>query len=760
MYKKSVYHLAGFVCSALASLPFLFASCSSGGGSGGSGGSVDALSLPSRIELTKVDSGSTSQSKITSNSGFNDPGTDYSNTTKHSYVKDTDALEIINDLLGVMHDTGYQYFVTQGPYRALVEPVGKGQESQGGSSATSTNVESLQEMIVDVTRADNNSPMIVKVWSFETSGPNDQPMLVKAYFEVSRGVSTEYPYGELEAHIAGYPLDSNGNPQSTRLFTLALSITSSDGQVVVESVEEFEEEDPESGDTIVSEHKVRVLADSNLETGKAYAFAREENTSNGLSNQTVSYFAFNQDYFKVKEMDSSSAVVYRKHDLIHRVYNYKLFDADTGSEVTLTSGYPIKFSNGRFGYIGYYGLWSPTGVTVTNGEEVTRMGTGETYTIFGVRGKLTKHSKATVPLGDITNVEIYVWNGQSQQDDVVIWDGTGFKKIGTRSRDGTVTYIDPYQDYSFSDPWSGGWCDALHAWLPLGNLTNPSNSSTISYHLEEVVNPSSAQNLTLYFWGFALDFPVTQDAVNNAQNARDNYWQNGPTKKTYYFDAANMVLKENDADGDEVIIPSSISLSNSIYSDGYFMGPLTTNNSYTSSNWSEVYNENTYYYWSTGPNTWNQYWTVKDSNGQYAVFDPPIRFTYTHTTENDINGDSTYNNKKFSLEYDGSNLNIPGKYDENEGEWIPIFSLKDGTVLTPSSNSEVQYVVKGTEESLVMSQETDQSVISALETTLPIDTSIPEPTIQFDSSKNALVGDPPQNAELKVIKGELIPSSG
>jgi hypothetical protein len=47
-------------------------------------------------------------------------------------------------------------------------------------------------------------------------------------------------------------------------------------------------------------------------------------------------------------------------------------------------------------------------------------------------------------------------------------------------------------------------------------------------------------------WGFALDFPVTQDAINNAGNAQNNYWQNGPTKKTYYFDAINMVLKEND----------------------------------------------------------------------------------------------------------------------------------------------------------------------------------------------------------------------
>ncbi len=51
-----------------------------------------------------------------------------------------------------------------------------------------------------------------------------------------------------------------------------------------------------------------------------------------------------------------------------------------------------------------------------------------------------------------------------------------------------------------------------------------------------------------------------------------------------------------------------------------------------------------------------------------------------------------------------------------------------------------------------MQEVADTSVASDL----TIDTSIEAPDLEYDSTKTALVGDFPADAELKVIKGELV----
>jgi len=90
--------------------------------------------------------------------------------------------------------------------------------------------------------------------------------------------------------------------------------------------------------------------------------------------------------------------------------------------------------------------------------------------------------------------------------------------------------------------------------------------------------------------------------------------------------------------------------------------------------------------------------TVKDSQGDYVAFTAPLRFSYTHSTANDINGESTQG-KMFSLEYDGFELRVPWEYDETAGEWQPLLNLKDGTEITDGSTT---YVVKGVEEGLMI----------------------------------------------------------
>ena len=135
----------------------------------------------------------------------NDSGTDYSSAVKHSWVDDTDALDMVNDILGVVKDTGYAHFVNQGAYKALVRQAGESQQSQSGGSATSTTTEQLMEIYVEVSRASNTAPMIVKVWVEEEDGPGDHPMLIRGFFTVTQGVSDTYPYRVMTAQVGDVP---------------------------------------------------------------------------------------------------------------------------------------------------------------------------------------------------------------------------------------------------------------------------------------------------------------------------------------------------------------------------------------------------------------------------------------------------------------------------------------------------------------------------------------------------------------------------
>jgi len=146
---------------------------------------------------------------------------------------------------------------------------------------------------------------------------------------------------------------------------------------------------------------------------------------------------------------------------------------------------------------------------------------------------------------------------------------------------------------------------------------------------------------------------------------------------------------------------------------------------------------------------WNQYATVRDASGQLAAFDPPLTFTYTHTTANDLNGDNTYDGKPFSLTYDGFELRVPGIFDADSQSWTPAINLKDGTVL---SAGETNYVVKAVEEGLVMRPVIGPDPAPEL----VIDATVSAPSLAYDATKTALVGAVPTSVDLKIIKGELV----
>ncbi len=744
----------------------LLSACGSGGGgSTGAAAEVSALTLPSRISLSSAEGTSNSQAAMAALSAkgkprrasriasaglraYNDAGTDYTAQTKETWLEDTEALDLVNDILAVVADTGYENFVNAGPYRALVKPVGDEKQSQGGAATTATTTEELMEIVVEVTRASDSAPMIVKVWVREDEGPGGMAMLIRGYFTVTQGVSAQYPYGAMTAHFKGVSLDENG-AEGDEVMTMAISIGADDNaNVVVQVIDEGQEENNEN--LYVWDNRARIVADATLTAGSAYVYSGETDWDSGVFEEETFYFAYNPDYFKYQDSGTSEVTVLDKGDLRHKIFKYKLFDRETGAKVTRNSGFGIQLGNGQYGYVGYHGLWAPYGVSLADGDTVTRADNGLTYTLIKKGGKLTKHTRASVLLDDLDGVEISVWN--NGQDLVIAWDADAgtFKKIGTRNNaSGGVDYLDEadYENYAFANEWEGGWCEALGAHLALGRLT-PANGDTVYYHIQETVSGSVAENLTLYYWGFALDAPITQAVINGAAAAEGAYMSGAPVRKTYTFDAAARVLK--DAGGDAVLLGSGLTLTGTRYQYGYTLGPLTTDDTYDASNCWSIYDGDVYYQWSTSAtDSWSQFTTVRDGAGDLVGFDRPLSFSYTHQTANDVNGDTANDGKKFRLEYDGSDLRIPWKFDEATGDWWPAINLKDGTVLTDADGG--AYVVKAVEESLIMS-----AADPALAADLVIDTTVPAPDLAYDATKTDLVGDVPANTLLKVVKGELI----
>ncbi|RME82163.1 MAG: hypothetical protein D6771_07380, partial [Zetaproteobacteria bacterium] len=81
--------------------------------------------------------------------------------------------------------------------------------------------------------------------------------------------------------------------------------------------------------------------------------------------------------------------------------------------------------------------------------------------------------------------------------------------------------------------------------------------------------------------------------------------------------------------------------------------------------------------------------------GAYQPFAKAIRFSYTHTAANDLNGAQPPANATYTLEWDGMYLygipwtNIGTKQNP---DFVPQFSLKAGVQI--SDNAGKQYVVK------------------------------------------------------------------
>jgi hypothetical protein len=128
---------------------------------------------------------------------YNATGTDYSLAATETWVAEDslESLGIANEILGILSQTQLDQFVNKGIYVAEMQPP----RIEHPDDTT------RHKMFLDVTRANNQSNMVVKFWLLLNDTDHQ---LVRATIEVEEGVSTNYPKGKFKMHYSVHaPLD-------------------------------------------------------------------------------------------------------------------------------------------------------------------------------------------------------------------------------------------------------------------------------------------------------------------------------------------------------------------------------------------------------------------------------------------------------------------------------------------------------------------------------------------------------------------------
>ncbi len=531
----------------LSALVLIVAGC---GGSGGSGsgssasGTAAALKVADRVSVVDAQEdgggvdGASSSAQVNNSGSFvqavgalsigsdalPDLGTlsvsdlpsssDYHQDPSSTYVEErsAEAFGIINEILCYMGQTRYDLMLNKGEYQAQID-VGQceqerddvasaGQDSQNQSSGS--NMTEYDLWTVNSSRADSNSPHIVQVWfdeEGEAGGPDGHEEPAQT-FEVKvaiiEGVSEKNPFG---------------------LFTLDFKASSPDSGKTLMTGYLKSEVDSTSGDVLL-----KFYSDGHFGQEKVTLKRSSEGTSGAGSTYTVyddprgtersSYdIAYNDSYFFRSDGDKEVCLDRKNPDV--SAWRYGMYNDENhrnpGKRVTVNSGFPIKYKK-YYGWAGYHGIWLPDDASVSNGDTVYKQeydgnGSSETpYTVFVARGKLIKHTKKSLTLGEIANIPLqwHTCTNLGCSEYRLEWDRSNEKLYKTAEMD-TNTWvwqdINPPEQVVFDlQAWDFNfYSDSLggSGRVNLKDPTDPTgaaqitltNTTPLFFHLQETVYP-------------------------------------------------------------------------------------------------------------------------------------------------------------------------------------------------------------------------------------------------------------------------------
>lgn len=729
---------------------------------------------------------------------FDDVDTDYSSAPQNYHVwnEALKPVDLVNSILCFTGQLRAEEFINKGPYLALAnESVcfeEDGSSSESAQSAGASNVPSYTKIIVNATRASANDPLIVKVW-IPGMGQGDEQQTIKFKSSITKGASAENPFGSFTFNYNFYESpESNEALGGGEIKTIEIP-----GKIGFT----FYEKEAEEQDR-VSEKGASVVMSSDRTEGIAYTFNHQQqgieeqgdyyglsfNASNVLTQKAETYELLP---FNSKDSSTGTEACLSRTDFNESVWQYNLFDADTGAKVAIKSGISFKYDADNdsehtaesYGQVGYWGLWAEHPEAIHSGDTIVAQNQNHndtsvtTYSIVKAPGRLIKNTVQELTLANINSIQFNYWSPDAQQSQFQNWiveyltasgngvGSDGFYKVGGNSNGENGPTITMLQNpvaitlsttetlYMNSDQLGG----------PV-KYTNGDNF--VTFAKQEFINGSETGDGELLAGGWVTLYCVDRCPVGTLGAAQLSNW-NSPYSDpvssidaaeayTFNIDGVNPLTLVRASNSEPIryavdLTAESLQTNGSPYSWGVRSGSLVTAEVLeTLSTPRDIYNPSkvtVFYEWETGLNSFNQMVSVKDSTGKIQTFDKPLQFTYTHADAKDRSGDAgAFDGKLVLLNYSGNGQlgGIPGTQG-NDGRYTASFTIADGIRMGPDN----KYVIKAQEIEGTMKPTNGQCTNLALAEPLA-----PVPTSATDNAND--IGEMPEVTDApRVIAGEV-----
>ncbi|MEW6600458.1 MAG: hypothetical protein AB1499_05760 [Nitrospirota bacterium] len=731
----------------------IVAGCGGGGGGGGSSssgssgsgtgtGTGTGLSVTEEVSVVEAQS-STSKIRAMKLAGiFLAPGdmpadSDYNNDRQEIYVheRSAEAFSMINEILCAMAQSKYDEMVNLGNYKAQID---MNQCSQDKDSASSAGADSQNQSsgstapdyemwTLNSSRADNDSPHIVKVWIHEEANGDMPASIIYVKVTITEGTSDTNPYGMFSIYFEGHEVGTGGAVSANIMFKgfLRTEEDAGTGDVLLN----FVEQDGDNGSPYVRKVVLNRTPDGSSGSGSIYANSQWD----GEKGFDIAF-----DTLHFLRDDGTTSMCFDRTSFEETAWDYGLYDSN-GARVNRNSGFSIKTGE-YYGWIGYYGLWLPEEAQVDDGDTVYRVTYGQggetqtPYTVVKKGGRLKKHTRNTTTLGTVKNIPLDYWDSGSNSR--VKWDGTNFVKFAQMNDQSHMweniaeSNLDlsalSFGELNFWSQSLGGQVRVKLAnclWnMETGKVAcdSPTNSTQVIYFKEDVVFPGDTVPANLRCYDNCPKYTAEAGGVVplDPTYAPDYDPWDGTDSYDYTFSSlsSDMLLKEN---GNALVLVDDQSGQNQY---GVMSGPLfeptEENNALLACDdwnqngqadegtcgWKAHSELSVFYTWETGANSWNQFTALKDGEGNVLEFQPPLQIQYTHEQTDETASDYKYNGVNFYLEYSGfGNLHgIPGTcIDMDNGQpvdcgpgtrWVPEFSISDGSAASDGTND---YLIKG-----------------------------------------------------------------
>ncbi|MES2207935.1 MAG: hypothetical protein V4525_14210 [Pseudomonadota bacterium] len=713
----------------------------------------------------------------------------YNTDIQHSSVQDqtSEAIAQVNQITCFMKSMAPAEMVNRGPYVALVNEKACKSDSRSdasGSANTSSGGDQINYMraIVDSTRADNDSPMRVKVWVEDENEGRSSTIFVN--LSATTPPSTANPYGTFRMDFALPNPDNIASPMMQGF------IDASDTGL------SFVERDAE-GSNPEQFTRMRLQTSGTLSGSGAASLRSHDSMDNTLTEMT---FAYNSDFFRRNNGTQDHCFSRQENEASSSVWQYGLYDGNTGDRIDVKSGFPISVTLNNVpyqGYIGYYGISLPESVQsqLTDGMTIKRFNgnSDANYTLKLSRGRLIKYTKKSRTLASIDQLPFQFFpngltiNGLPEGATNAMlqakWDETSHSIIITAysqcGQNGCLLKDLPMPISIAGSTLANQAQGGIHAnSQTLGGdlfLTKEAllqSTQNIFYRSSQLVYPNDTtevQGKTFHCISNCMtatslsNFATrsTSNATTPFTSAENNFGPVSASAVISYQMNSQGELEDTSNHQAAIWTASSDALQGTFYGQGIRSGRLVTTladlecqpSSNTYCSWKADAVES-YYEWETGPNNWNKFSGLVDSQSNPVTFDAPLQLSYNVPNNASLYGELA--GRTISLQYAGFGQlwGIPGhcvsardnsevSCDTQNARYVPAFTIPATVEEGAVSDEHVTYLTKWLDREIRF-KKVDASNCSSLTlgdaSQLPATTGVKDPS---NSTSDIYIGEKP-----------------